>query len=58
MLPHKEKKNAHLKICHIYCGAERFGKSNPFRIKPKAHAEKKEMSEDEQRRPKVAVGLR
>ena len=29
------------------CGAERSGKPGPFHIKPKAHAEKKETSEDE-----------
>ena len=29
------------------CGAKRFGKPDPFHIKPKAHAEKKETSKDE-----------
>ena len=31
---------------HRYCGAEGFGKPGPFRIKPTAHAEKEETSED------------
>ena len=42
------------------CGAEGFGKPGPFHsklgsfhIKPKAHAEEEEMSEDEQRRSKL-----
>ena len=29
-----------------YCGAKEFGNLGPFHIKPKAHAEEKEMSED------------
>ena len=36
-----------------YCRAERFGKPGPFRIKPKAHAEKEETSKDEYGRPKL-----
>ena len=36
-----------------YCGAKEFGNPGPFHIKPKAHAEKEEMSEDEQRRSKL-----
>ena len=30
-----------------------MGNPDPFHIKPKAHAEEKEMSEDEQRRSKL-----
>ena len=36
-----------------YCGAKEFGNLGLFHIKPKAHAEKEEMSEDEQRRSKL-----
>ena len=36
-----------------YCGAKEFGNPGPFHIKPKAHAEEKEMSEDEQRRSEL-----
>ena len=36
-----------------YCGAKRSGDPNPFRIKPKAHAEEEEMSEDEQRESRL-----
>ena len=35
------------KILRGYCGAEGFGKPGPFHIKPKAHAEKEETSENE-----------
>ena len=34
-------------------GAEGFDNPGPFHIKPKAHAEEKEMSEDEQRRSEL-----
>ena len=34
-------------------GAKEFGNLGPFHIKPKAHAEEEEMSEDEQRRFKL-----
>ena len=37
----------------VYCGAEGFGKPGPFHIKPKAHAEEEETSEDEQGRSKL-----
>ena len=37
----------------IKCGAEGCGNPSPFHIKPKAHAEEEEMSEDEQRRSKL-----
>ena len=33
---------------YIYCGAKESRNYGPFQIKPKAHAEEKEMSEDEQ----------
>ena len=37
----------------MYCGAKEFGNPGPFHIKPKAHAEKEEMFEDERRRSKL-----
>ena len=37
----------------IKCGAEGCGNPSPFHIKPKAHAEEEEMSEDERRRSKL-----
>ena len=36
-----------------YCGAKEFGNPGSFHIKPKAYAEKEEMSEDERRRSKL-----
>ena len=39
---------------NINCGAKEFGNSGSFYIKPKAHAEEEEMSEDEQRRSKLS----
>ena len=36
-----------------YYGAKEFGNPGPFHIKPKAHAEKEEMSEDERRSSKL-----
>ena len=41
------------RILRGYCGAEGCGNPSPFHIKPKAHAEEEEMSEDEQRRSKL-----
>ena len=38
------------RILRSYCRAKGFGNPGLFHIKPKAHAEEKEMSEDEQRR--------
>ena len=35
------------------CGAKEFGNPSPFHVKPKAHAEEEEMSEDERRRSKL-----
>ena len=35
------------KILRGYCGAKGFGNPDPFHIKPKAHAEEEDMSEDE-----------
>ena len=35
------------------CGAKEFGNPGPFHIKPKAHVEEEEMSEDERRRSKL-----
>ena len=41
------------RILRGYCGVEEFGNPSPFHIKPKAHAKKEEMSEDERRRSKL-----
>ena len=41
------------RILRGYCGAEGCGSPSSFHIKPKAHAEEEEMSEDEQRRSKL-----
>ena len=41
------------RILRGYYGAENFGNPGPFQIKPKAHAEEGEMSEDERRRSKL-----
>ena len=41
------------RIFRGYYEAKGFGNPDPFHIKPKAHAEKEEMSEDEQRRSKL-----
>ena len=41
------------RILRGYCGAKGFGNPGPFHIKPKAHAEEEEMSEDEQKRLKL-----
>ena len=38
------------KVLRGYCGAKDFGNPDPFHIMPKAYAEEKEMSDDEQRR--------
>ena len=38
------------KILKGYCEAKGFGDSDPFHIKPLAHVEEEEMSEDEQRK--------
>ena len=35
------------RILRGYCGAKEFGNPGPFHIKPKAHAENEEMSENE-----------
>ena len=41
------------RILKAYCGAKGFGNPGPFHIKPKAHAEEEEMSEDKQRSSKL-----
>ena len=41
------------RILRGYCGAKGFGNPSPFHIKPKAHAEEDEMSEDKQRSSKL-----
>ena len=38
------------KILRGYCGAKGIGDPGPFHINPTAHAEEKEMSEDEQKK--------
>ena len=45
--PSKEPDN---RILRGYCGAKGIGDLGPFHIKPMAHAEEEEMSEDEQRK--------
>ena len=40
------------RILKGYCGAKGIGDLGPFHIKPMAHAEEEEMSEDEQRKSK------
>ena len=43
-----------IKKLYIYiCGAKGSRDSGPFHIKPKAHAEEKEMPEDEQRESRL-----
>ena len=42
-----------LKTIYYDCEAEGFGNPGPFHIKPKAHAEEEETSEDEQGRSKL-----
>ena len=41
------------RVLRGYCGAKDSGNPGPFHIKPKAHAEEKEMFEDEQRRSEL-----
>ena len=41
------------RVLRGYCGAKEFGNPGSFHIKPKAHAEEEEMSNDEQRRSKL-----
>ena len=41
------------RILKGYYGAKEFGNPGPFHIKPKAHAEEEEISEDERRRSKL-----
>ena len=41
------------RILRGYCGAKGSGDFGPFHVKPKAHTEEEEMSEDEQRRSKL-----
>ena len=42
------------RILRGYCGTNGFGDPGPFHIKPIAHAEEEEMSEDEQRKSKLS----
>ena len=37
----------------VNCGAKEFGNPGLFHIRPKAHAQEEEMSEDDQRRSKL-----
>ena len=39
------------------CGAKEFANPDPFHIKPKAHVEEEEMSEDERRRSKLPADV-
>ena len=48
--PSKEPDN---RILKGYCRAKGFGNPGPFHMKPKAHNEEEEMSENEQRRSKL-----
>ena len=41
------------RILRSYYGAKEFGNPGPFHIKPKAHAEEEEMSENERRKSKL-----
>ena len=41
------------RILRAYCGAKGSRDSGPFHIKPKAHAEEEEMSEDKQRESRL-----
>ena len=41
------------RVLRGYCGAKDSGNPSPFHIKPKAHAEEKEMSEDKQRKSEL-----
>ena len=41
------------RILRAYCGAKGSRDSGPFHIKPKAHADEKEMLDDEQRESKL-----
>ena len=41
------------RILRGYCGAKGSGDSGPFHIKPKTHVEEEEMSEEEQREPRL-----
>ena len=46
------------RILRGYCGAKGIGDPDPFHIKPMAHVEEEEMSDDEQRKsrpPRCAV---
>ena len=49
--PSKEPGN---RILRGYCGAKGSGDPGPSHIKPKAHAEKEEMPEDEQRESRLS----
>ena len=42
------------RVLRGYCGAKDSGNPGLFHIEPKAHAEEKEMSEDEQRRSELS----
>ena len=42
------------RILRGYCGAKGFRDSDPFHIKPKAHAEEEEMPKDEQRESRLS----
>ena len=51
--PSSPSEKSDSRILRGYCGAKGLGNPDPFHIRPKAYIEEEEMSEDEQRRPKL-----
>ena len=51
--PFSSSKEPGSRILRGYCGTKGFRGSDPFHIKPKAHAEEEEMPEDEQRESRL-----
>ena len=51
--PSSPSRESDSRVLRGYYGAKDSGNPGPFHIKPKAHAEEKEMSEDEQRRSEL-----
>ena len=51
--PFSSSKESGSRILRGYCGAKGSRGSDPFYIKPKAHAEEEEMPEDEQRESRL-----
>ena len=46
-------KEPNSRILRGYCGTKEFGNPNPLHIKPKAHTEEEEMSDDKRRKSKL-----